>query len=352
VHGHSASTRLRALFVPLGLGVALAWGPPALAGGEMATVRVGVVRAVSDAPLYIADKKGHFERERIRVEFTHLKEMIAPLGTGQIDVAGISTSASLFNAVARGIGVFIVADKGSTPPGYGYQPLLVRSDLVTSGKVKGLSDLKGRKIAGFNKGSSSMSTLSDALAKGGLKLSDVDVVFLPFAQHVLALKNGAVDASITTEPSASEAIRSGAAVQLVRDDAIYPDHQLAVLLYGADFVKKQPDVAKRFMRAYLRGAREYNDALKDGKIGGANAAEVIAILAEYTDVKDPAVYQTITAAGVNPNGGVYMASLVKDLDFYKAQGLIQGKVSVEQATDNSFVEAALKDLGPYVRRAK
>ena len=323
-----------------------------LAQAEPVTVHVGIIQAVSDAPFFIADKKGYFLREGVTVEFVVLKDMIPSLATGQIDVAGISTSASLFNAAARGIDVKIVADKGSTPLGYGYQPILVRKDLVVSGKVKSFADFKGLKVAGFNNGSASMSTLNDALAKGGLKLADVTVVYMAFAQHVLALTNGAVDASITTEPSASEAVKRGVAVRFAGDDSIYPDHQLAVVLYGGEFIKKQADVGRRFMRAYIRAAREYNDALKDGKLAGANAAEVIGILTEYTAIKDVQVHRDSTAAGINPNGAVYVASLKKDLDFFKAQGLISGKVSVEQVLDTTFAEAAVKELGPYVPRAR
>jgi len=46
-----------------------------------------------------------------------------------------------------------VADKGSTPPGYGYQPLMVRKALVDNGTFKTLSDLKGRKVASSAPGS-------------------------------------------------------------------------------------------------------------------------------------------------------------------------------------------------------
>ncbi len=318
-----------------------------LARAEPVTVNVGIIQAVSDAALYLADKKGYFEREGIKVQFVVLKDMIASLATGQIDVAGISTSASLYNAAARGIDLKIVADKGSTPPGFGFQPILVRKDLITSGKVKTFADFKGLKVAGFNNGSASMSTLSDALAKGGLKLGDVNVIYMAFPQHVLALTNGAVDASITTEPSASAAIKRGVAVRFAGDDSIYPNHQLAVLLYSGEFVKKRADIGRRFMRAYVRGARDYNDALKDGKLAGATAAEVIAILTEYTAIKDAQVHKDSTPAGINPNGGVYVASLNKDLAFFKGQGLISGKVSVEQVLDTSFAEAAVKDLGPY-----
>ena len=325
------------------------FGQPVLAQAQSATVRVALVQAASDAPFFIADKKGYFAQEGIRVEFMILRDMIASLGTGQLDVGGTSTSAGLFNAVARGIDIKIVSDKGSTPPGYDYQPILVRKDLVSSGKVKGFEDLKGLNVAAFNKGSASMSTLNEVLTKAHLKLSDINVVYMPFPQHVLALRNHAVDASITTEPSATEAIGSGAAVRLSVAD-VYPDHQLAVVLYGGDFVKKNPAVAMKFMRAYIRGARDYNDALKQGRLAGTNADEVIGILTQYTSIKDPAVYRKMTPNGVNPNGSLNMASLRKDLQFYKDQGLIEGTVSVEQAVDHSFVDAAVKELGNYARK--
>jgi NitT/TauT family transport system substrate-binding protein len=327
----------------------------ALCGGaapaaEPVVVRVGLANASSDVGFFIADKKGYFKQEGLNVSFLAFDsgaKMVAPLGNGQLEVGAGSPSAGLYNAVARGIEIKIVADKGSTPPGYGYQPLLVRKDLVDSGRYKSLKDLKGMKIAGSATGSASTSTLNEALKKAGLKYGDVDRVFLGFPQHVMALQNKAVDAALTTEPSATRAIQSGAAVRVMGDDVIYPNHQLAVVLYSSAFIKNNPDAARRFMRAYLRAVREYNDALKDGKIAGPNAADVIAILTEYTNIKDPAVYKTITPQGCNPDGAVHEPSLRNDLAFYKEEGQIKGNVTVEQALDNSFVEAALKDLGPY-----
>jgi NitT/TauT family transport system substrate-binding protein len=319
------------------------------------TVRVGISSASSDVGFYIADKKGYFKQEGLDVKFTPFDsaaKMVAPLGAGQLDVGGGSPSAGLYNAVARGIDIKIVADKGSTPPGYGFQPLLVRKDLIDSGRYKSLKDLKGMKIAGSAPGSASTSTLNEALKKAGLKYSDVERVFLGFPQHVVALQNKAVDAAMTTEPSATKAVQSGAAVRIMGDDEIYPNHQLAVVLYSGTFAKANPDAAKRFMHAYLRGVRDYNDALKDGKIAGPNADEVIAILTQYTNIKDPAVYRAITPNGTNPNGKVHEPSLKNDLQFFKDDGLIQGKVAVEQVLDNSYVEAALKDLGPYKPKAR
>jgi NitT/TauT family transport system substrate-binding protein len=101
------------------------------------------------------------------------------------------------------------------------------------------------------------------------------------------------------------------------------------------------------MRAYLKGVRFYNRALKDGRMHGPNADEVIAILAESTPIKDPAVYKAITPTGMNPDGKVNVQSLADDLAFYKEQGLITGDIKADQVVDHSFVEAALKELGAY-----
>src|SRR5438270_1253348 len=329
------------------VGALLAFAPFA---ADLVNVRVGIVNASSDVGFFVADKKGYFRQEGISVSFTEFDSgarMVAPLGTGQLDVGAGSVSAGLYNAVARGIDIKIVADKGSTPPGYGFQPLLVRKDLVDSGRYKTLKDLKGMKIAGSAPGSASTSTLNEALKKGGLKYSDVERVFLGFPQHVVALQNKAVDASMTTEPSATRAVQSGAAVRVMGDDEIYPNHQLAVILYGGQFIKEQPDAARRFMRAYLRAVRDYNDALVGGKIAGPNADEVIKILTESTEIKDPAIFREIHAQGCNPDGRVHEASLKNDLAFFKEQGEVKGNVTVEQALDHSFADAAVKELGPY-----
>src|SRR5438105_121466 len=284
------------------VGALLAFAPFA---ADLVNVRVGIVNASSDVGFFVADKKGYFRQEGIKVEFTEFDsgaKMVGPLGTGQLDVGAGSVSAGLYNAVARGIDIKIVADKGSTPPGYGFQPLLVRKDLVDSGRFKTLKDLKGMKIAGSAPGSASTSTLNEALKQGGLKYSDVERVFMGFPQHVAALQNKAVDAAMTTEPSATRAVQSGAAVRVMGDDQIYPNHQLAVVLYSGDFATRQPEIARRFMRAYLKGVRDYNDVLKDGHLAGPDADQVIAILTQSSDIKDPKVYRAIQAQGCNPDG--------------------------------------------------
>ena len=273
----------------------LAFALPLLAGSafaaEMDKVNVGIVNAFSDAVLFIAQDKGYFRDENLDVTLTPFKsgsEMVAPLGTGQLDAGGGSPSAGLYNAAARGINIKIVADKASSPPGYGNTKLLVRKDLVDSGRYKSLKDLQGMTVAVDGPGVSNTAILNDVLTSVGLKYSDVKTVALAIPAQVVALQNKAIDAGLGVEPAATAAVQAGYADAILRDDQIAPNHEVACILYSDDFAKKRPDVAERFMRAYLRAVRFYNGALKDGHLAGPNADAVIAIIAANTPFKDAA----------------------------------------------------------------
>ena len=314
------------------------------------TITVGATSSTSDAPIYIADRKGYFRAEGLDVKVVNFRsaaDMVAPLGAGQLEAGAGSASAGLYNAVARGIAIKIVADKASSPPGYGGTKILVRKDHLESGRYRELKDLKGMKFAMNAPGVSNTSTLNTLLKSVGLKYSDVETVDMPLPDHVAALRNKSVDASASVEPGPALAVRNGDAVVIKSDDEILPNHQIAVLLFAEDFARKRPDAAKNFMRAYIRAVRFYNGALKDGRLDGPNADEVIAILSDATPIKTRDIYKLITPTGMNPDGRVNKASLAYDLAFYTEQGLVKSAVNLDDAVDGSFVEAALKELGPY-----
>jgi NitT/TauT family transport system substrate-binding protein len=313
-------------------------------------VSIGLTNASSDIVLFIADAKGFFKNENIApkfVAFDSAAKMIAPLGAGQLDVGGGAASAGLYNAIERGIGIKIVADKARNAPGFGFQSLLVRKALVEDGSVKSIADLKGRKVAIVAQASSDASVLNEAMKTAGLGYDDIEKVYLGFPQQLVAYQNGAIDASITTEPTVTALLSAGTAVQLTSNDKFYPNAQTAVILYGRTFSEGQPDVAKRFMKAYIQAARYYNDALTTGKIAGKNADEVIGIMAKYSTIKDPDVIRKMTAHSVDPSGMVNVDSLKKDWAFFKDQKQVTGSVQIDQVVDMSFAQEAAKELGPY-----
>jgi len=347
--------RRRALQL-LGLGGAIAatagpMGGRRLCAADLDEVKIGTPLTISDAPIVIAEAKGYCREQGIKTSIINLitgSQMVAPLGTGEIDIAAAATSAGLFNAEARGIGLKIVADKGSNMPGYAYVSLLVRKELVDSGKYKSLKDLKGLRVAEPGKGGSTGSTINQALKKAGLRYDDVTHVYnMGFPEMITSMKNGGIDVGPVPEPFNTFGREQGIGVRFSAEE-FYPRQTVAVVLYGSNFMTKRPEVARRFIVAYLKGARFYNGALKDGHFAGPNAAELIDILAEHTRYKDKTLYAKMVPNGCDPDGKVDRASLETDLAFYRENKFVQDeKIGVADVLDESYVDAALKTLGPY-----
>ena len=314
-------------------------------------INIGFTRTATDIGLFVADKRGYFKAEGLDVNFIQFDSaarMIAPFASGDLDVSAGATSAGFYNAVARGIDMRIIADKVSTPPGRTSQTLVVRKALVDSGRFKSLADIKGLKLANTAPGTAAMGSLYKMVEKAGLKISDVELVSLGFPQQVLALSSGAIDLALPAEPMTTEAISKGYGVKVISDDEVYPNHQNAVIFYSGKFATQRRDAGIKFLKAFLRGVRDHNDALgKDGKFTGEKGEAIIAILNEYTTIKNPAFYRSFPLAFCNPDGTVHLDSLKNDYEVYKEAGLLQGEGDPVKPVDGSFLEAVLKDIGPY-----
>jgi NitT/TauT family transport system substrate-binding protein len=313
-------------------------------------LHVGIVNSSTDVSFFIADANGYFRDEGLQVDFVPFDaaaKMVPALGTGELAAGSGAVSAALYNAVERGVEMKVVADKAHHDPDDSHAALLVRKELIDSGRFKSFADLRGLKVALSGKGTSDESVLNEALKLGGLHWGDCTVIYMGFPQHPAAFVNGAIDASLTAEPALTNTLKTGAAVLFSRIGHFYPHQQSATVIYGVKLLKQEPEKALKFMRAYVRGARFYNDAIVNGTLTGRTAPEVIVTLSKYSLVKDPAVYRMITPPAIDPNGSLNLASMRKDWQFFKDTGQISGKVTVSQIVDLAFVKAALADLGPY-----
>ena len=171
---------------------AFALGTAAPAGAqELTTVKVGILGIGTDAPVAIADAKGFFREHGIKIEpikFTSSETMMPLLSQTGLDI-------------------------GTGAPG---AKLLIRTDLIKSGKYKSIKDLKGMTIAGAARASSSAAQVTRLLAMAGLPYSAVQRTVLPYGQHVIAFQNGAIEAALTIEPFATLAVDAGVAAAFLR----------------------------------------------------------------------------------------------------------------------------------------
>ncbi len=311
-----------------------------------AKVKVGNVGGISDAALFIANDKGFFQEQALDVEFksfTSAADMVPFLGTGDLDVGAGAPSAGLLNAITRDVPLRIVADKGNMNPGHGYEAIVVRKALAET--IKGPADLRGRKIAVSARNITAEVALDTYLHKAGLSVKDVDLQTMPFPNMRDALANGSIDVAVAIEPFVAQIVKNGIGVVLQRDDQTIPRHQVAVILYGPKFVERNPNAARRFMLAYLKGARFYNDAFEKKDTAKRKAA--IDILIKNTTVKAAALYDKMVMPGIDPNGKVNVESIAQEQDYFLKKGSQKTKVELNKVVDTQYIEWAVQKLGPY-----
>jgi NitT/TauT family transport system substrate-binding protein len=315
---------------------------------ELKKVTIGVVNLSTDIAFYLAEKRGYFKDEGLKADFAYFDsgaKMIVPLGQGALDAGGGATSAGLYNAVDRGIELRIVADKGMSVAGYDYKALVVRKDLMASGAFKSLADLKGKKVAVVAQGAADESVLHQALLKAGLTDADIERLYIPFSQQLVALQNKGIDAAIAGEPDITHMLRLGVAVRFAGLSDFYP-HEAAQVLYSGKFAQDKATGVK-FLKAYLRAVRDYDHALKDGKMAGPGAEEIIQMLGEMTNTKDLSIFRDAVPPYLDPNGALNMTTIETDFAYFKEKGMVKGNVTLDRVVDRSFVQDAVAQLPPY-----
>ena len=298
-------------------------------------VKMGELPSISNAGLYLAMDKGYFQDKGITVDierFASGGKMMAPLATGQIDVAIGAPSAGLFNAIASGQDFKIVADKGQIRPGHSFTPIIVRQDLIDSGKVKSLKDLKGMKIANGAKGIQLDFYLAKMLENVGLAYGDVEIVYMSYPDGVKALATRAIDAMIAPEPwgRRSEEQKVGTRMFLTEQAPSIATYQNAVIMFSGKFIKERPKVARAFIQAYVQGIKYYTPrGLKDTEVSTSIA----------THLKVPV--ETIRASipfYIDPAGKVRVADLAAMQDWFHQMGWVKEKVPMDRVVDLSLLE--------------
>ncbi|HZS02521.1 MAG TPA: ABC transporter substrate-binding protein [Chloroflexota bacterium] len=312
------------------------------------TVRVGLMYSASDAGLMIAAERGYLQEQSLEMEPQRVgsaAEMLPLVAGAQVEVGGTTLTPGYLNAYARGVRLRVVADKGSTAPGGAYQGIVLRRALRDSGEVRRPADLRGRKVALPSLGSTSEVSIDKFLRPDGLHATDTDLTQLAFPDMPAALASGAIDAAHVGEPLITQIDASGSGVIWQREDEFYPRHQVGLVYYSEPFVTEHSNVARRFMAAYLRAVRDYNDAFVKGDPG--RRAEIVDILVKNTPVKDRALYDRMVMPALHPDGEVNLDSLREDYDYWLANGYQEERVTVADLVDASFTRAVVEQLGPY-----
>jgi NitT/TauT family transport system substrate-binding protein len=313
------------------------------------TVRVGLVKSITSGVTYDAVDKGYFKEFGIKVESEDLDttaNSIALLSQNQFDIIEGGISAGYFNGLEKNLPIAMVMSRVSTPIGHN---LMLRPDL--KGQITEAKQLKGKIIATNGTGSVSTYEIGKVIETGGLTINDVDLKVLPFTQYALAFANKAIDAAEVIPPWTTQFINDKIAVPFLDvDELVKPSPMtIAVVMINTDWAKKNPDLARNYFVAYLRGVRDYCQAYHDGP----SRKEFIEMLARTGAERRSEILNDQKAwPARDPNGKINIASMMDMQDWYVANKMSTAKFPAERVVDSSFADYAAQKLGPFVLENK
>lgn len=309
----------------------------------LTTVKVGALRLSSTAPIFIGMDKGFFEAEGVKVEpvwFKAAAPIAVAMASGDIDVGATGLTAALYNSIAQGMKITVVADKGREWPNYKLTAIIVNPEQWKAG-VRDLKDLKGKRVGITQMGSTFHYILGNLLEKKGMSLSDVKVVPLGSVASMRdTVITNQIESAFLVQPHITAVEKEGKAHVLLWAGDHLP-YQIAANFYGEKFMKNR-SAAVAFMKGYIRSCRYYYDHSLTKK-EGPQYQEVINIISKYTEEKPDAV--ALALPYMDRNGELYAEDIQKQLDWYERNGMISKKMSASELVDLSFWKEAMTQLG-------
>jgi len=305
---------------------------------QLEEVRIAVWPQVSYGPLYVAIEEGYFADEDLDVELLQLATTAATaaLVNGDADVMGNYLSAGVFNSINRGVRLRIVADKGYEPAdACAVDGVVVRNGLLRDGALPTLESLRGARAAVFV-GRADEYLLETVVNRGGLALSDFELVQIPVDAKMDGLRSGLIDFTSWSEPKITVAAEAGIATLYVGANAVFPGGQWAHLVFGPTLLDQRPGVGERFMAAYLRGVRGYMMGKTDRNVE---------ILGKHTGLPED-VLRRMCWAAMRSDGMVDLPSIDEFQRWAVRRGYQDVFLPSDMYWDPSFVERAAARLQP------
>jgi NitT/TauT family transport system substrate-binding protein len=301
-------------------------------------LKVVALPYISFGTLYIPQEEGYYAEQGLEVEFvkfTSVAQAMPLLAQGELDVAVGPMSASLVNAIVQNINLRIVAGKEYIVARVSV-PLMVRKDLYDSGQVDTIAEVKGRKVAIPALGTLHHFYLGKILESGGLTLADVEIAKLSPQECITAFANHAIDAAMLGDTYDDQAKSLGYAVVLKSIDELLPGFQQGFVIFGPNLLERNPEVGKKFVIAYLKGARQWAQGKTERNLE---------IIQKYLGLDEEALAQAEWPQ-VYLDGRIRVEDILTFQDWLYDNKLVDQKLTIDQLVDTRFIDHANRVLGP------
>ncbi|WP_443023822.1 ABC transporter substrate-binding protein [Sneathiella sp.] len=306
-------------------------------------ITVGALRFTSHAPSFVAFERGYFTEEGLEVEFKFFQAaqpMAVAIASGDVDFGITAISGGLINLAEKGA-VKVIGGGLQEEPGINGQLILASKAAYDAG-VKTPADLKGHSFGITQPGSSFHYMAAKIAEKEGFSASDLRLVSLQKVGAIIgALKSGQVDAwSIVPHigiplAESEEVVKIGSVADYI------PDYQVTTVFTSTENAEKKGDLVKRFLTAFAKGGDDFNAALVDKTAGEDGAQAMIELIHKYVYPDQPIekAAPAIQNGAMRTNAGaaLNMTNIKDQLDWFKAEGLVDQSITLEMLVDTRYV---------------
>ena len=318
----------RRLLKTAATGAAMAMlGAPAIVHAHAAPkIRIGFWPVASGLPFFAAIEKGYFKEAGLNVEaqkYASAQQVMEAMLAGRAEGSSNGTASAVLaiGEIAQP-NLFKIFCTNPTNEKFVLDQFVVPRD----SPLKSVAELKGKRVAS-GPGIQNVTLAKVMLERGGA--GTMNVIELPIGQHVAALAAGQIDAVYTLEPTgtvgrmngSTRNLEVGVVAKYILGDPMAPWHGGAASL-TTEFIKKHPDVARRYMAAYRKGV----DLVRN------NPGEARPYLKGYTAIDGPLTgevpmsdymyYNEFTPAAI--------AYFQKFYDLFHERGIFEKRVLVDK----------------------
>ena len=309
---------------------------------EMTKINVGALRFTSHAASFVALERGYFKEEGLDVTlkfFQAAQPMAVAVASKDVDYAVTAISGGLVSLAQKGA-IKVVGGALSEEAGIDGSQIIV-SKKAFEGGMTDPSKLDGAVWALTQTGSSFHYTGSQVAKAEGIKLK-----YKPLQKVgaiIGAMKSSQVDAWAIV-PHIAKALDKGGAVHIIGNIAKYvPDYQVTVVFTSANNAAKERKKTEAFLRAFSRGADDFNAALVDKTAGDQAAEDMVKLIHKYVYTSRP--YEKAApsirngAMRINKNAAMHVGNIKAQLEWFKSEGLVDKSITFDTVVDSSYVDA-------------
>ncbi len=310
-------------------------------------ITVATTRDVENGALFLAALRGYFAAEGIDLAlqaYPSPKAVVEALAAGSSDLALTSFTVTAFNLAGSGKIKIIGAQVRERTDHEG--DVVVAANGAFRAGLRSFSDLANRSVAITSLGSVYNYQLGRIAELKKFKLSSVIVKPMHSLGAVAAaVIDNQVDAAILPSRYGRSLLASGQA-QIVGWYSELDEQQLGALFASAKTLETRAKPLAKFMAAYAHGAADYSAVMSHYGLGGKLVSNVKsrAAAAQIARYVYPGTPQGAAVTAVE-EGAYYMdpkarldpVDLARQLDWFKAQGLVNADADLQKGLDLRYV---------------